>query len=117
MSRNVFNYLKEKNIAISSLPQSIQTELSRFHQMVNAYNESLQAFNEDEEATEEDEIELQNTFEELSSRSDELIEDVEEFLSEGNHSKSGKKTSVGWLIFGAAALVLTLGAANVFKKE
>ena len=114
MSKNVFNYLKEKNIAISSLPDSIREELSRFNQMVNTYNESLNLYNEDEEATDEDAVELGEMYNQLQARSEELIEDVNEFLSEGTKKS---KTGIGWLIFGAAALVLTFGAANVFKKD
>ena len=87
--------------------------------MVNTYNESLAAYNEDDGASGEDALELQNMFEQLQARSEELIEDIDEFLSEGAEPKEEKKskTGLGWLIFGAAALALTFGAANVFKKD
>lgn len=119
--------LAEKNLKLKQLPEELQQDVAKHKEMIVKYNMACDEYeNEDEEDTEiENKLDEQEDF--LANYEAEIADKIRDYenspstLSASGTSNSSapekKGSSAGWLIFGSAVLLVTLGAVNVFKKR
>ena len=127
----VTSVLKEKQLNFKDLPESIQERIVGLKELTDAYND---AFDDYEEQAEEDketedkldkmehfiaetDKELAAAIKALSEVKQEEPKQEPEPQPESQPEPKKKDSSVGWLIFGGIALVVTLGAVNILKRR
>ena len=136
----IIQTLKQFKLSEEELPEKIQDRIEHMEQLVVAHNAFVDKLEEQDEVTEEEE----KAVEEQSSRIDALDAKISSEIKAFAESKKPEPTpepkpepkptptpeptphvepkdekksnGVGWAIFGAIALVVTLGAVNVMKK-
>jgi hypothetical protein len=128
--KKIESLLTDNNVDVSALPQKLQKAISHSQKH---YADWEQANNELTEASTDDErAEVADLLETVQGFNESIMDAVMNFLDTSNDEpepiptpdpipqvtpKEEKKgSSVGWAIFGAIALVVTLGAVNVMKK-
>ena len=130
--KKIESLLTDNNVDVSTLPQKLQKAISHSQKH---YADWEQANNELTEASTDDErAEVADLLETVQGFNESIMDAVMNFLDTSNDEpdptptptpdpipqvtpKEEKKgSSVGWAIFGAIALVVTLGAVNVMKK-
>lgn len=129
--------LNDKQIKSSELPEDIQKEIKdlkekivKFNDSVSEYNDSpkkskvvtkkLDAMQDDIEDLEKSIVEKIKAYEKPETKVDPTpAPQTEQTPTPTKETPKEKKgdSSVGWLIFGGVALVVTLGAVNLFKKR
>lgn len=117
---------KEKGLQTSDLPKDIQQEIVGLQNLINKYNEACDTYEKLDEINEKTEAQLDDLEDEIAEVEDSIVEKINvsfpKVETEAKVQVEGKKeksesSSIGWLVFGGAALVLTLGAVNVFKNK
>ena len=128
--KKIESLLTDNNVDVSALPQKLQKAISHSQKH---YADWEQANNELTEASTDDErAEVADLLETVQGFNESIMGAVMNFLDTSNDEpepiptpdpipqvtpKEEKKgNGVGWAIFGAIALVVTLGAVNVMKK-
>lgn len=120
--------LEEKNIKLRSLPKELQDEIAEHKELIVRYNMACEEYEEDEDENGEiekkldaqedlivsNEMDIANRIKDFNIVLETPVEAPEVTNIEG---KKEEKSSVGWFVFGTAALLITLGAVNVFKKK
>jgi len=119
--------LEQKKITKEQLSADLQEEIQDLQSMIKTYNEACDEFEQLTEPDAETEKELDEmehqivTLEkDIADRINELqVQETPKETKAANGGATDKKesSSVGWLIFGGLALVATLGAVNVWKKN
>jgi hypothetical protein len=121
--------LQQRNIPENQLSQELQEDIAELRTMVKTYNEACDEFEQLEEPDEETEKELDDMEHSIVSYQEAIVEKIRNDYpkqgqpkpvsttkkAEGGEVK--KSSSLGWLIFGGAALALTFGVVNVWKKS
>ena len=133
----LFDYLEAAKLTEEDLPQELQTQIDALDERTERWNENVDAYNEDDvEEDEEVEARLQAEEQALVQIENAIIQSVYAWLKSKSAGKSAPQpTGVppapqpaktgegddgggwGWLIFGSLALVVTMGAVNIFKKR
>jgi cell division septation protein DedD len=136
----IIQTLKQFKLSEEELPEKIQDRIEHMEHLVVAHNAFVDKLEEQDEVTDEEE----KAVEEQSSRIDALDAKISSEIKAFAESKKPEPTpepkpepkptptpeptphvepkdekksnGVGWAIFGAIALVVTLGAVNVMKK-
>lgn len=133
--------LSEKKLKLKDLPQELREKIESHREMVIKYNMACEEYDSDDEVDEETEKKLDEQEDFIVKNELAIIEEVKAFEKPAPSNEppapapapappsneppapaapapaEKKDNSVGWLIFGAAALVVTLGAVNVFKRK
>jgi hypothetical protein len=121
--------LAEKNLKLKQLPSEIQQDVVKQKEMIVKYNMACDEYDNGDEEDAEIEKKLDEQEDFLASYEAEIADKIRNYsLDSGTLSASGteeatekatekKGSSAGWLIFGGAVLIVTLGAVNVFKKR
>lgn len=136
---SIYQTLSDIGIQEEDLPQQIQNQIDQLDTRTETFNELLDQLESD--GLSEDEINAQ------TSEEDDNLAEIEEGIVEailawhdsianqrqsqpqyynqgggvpqnlGKQPQKDKKGGDGWFLFGAFALVVTLGAVNMFKKS
>jgi hypothetical protein len=118
--------LAEKNLKLKQLPSEIQQDVLKHKEMIVKYNMACDEYENEDDEDEEIEKKLDEQEDFLASYEAEIADKIRNYSPDsGTLSASGeteeptekKGSSAGWLIFGGAVLIVTLGAVNVFKKR
>jgi len=125
--------LAEKNVKIKELPKELQQDISKLKEMVVKYNMACDEYENEEEEDAQIEKKLDEQEDILASFEGEIAANIKGYeknvknlidqnsasvvSSDDSSDTENKGSSVGWLIFGSAVLLVTLGAVNVFKKR
>jgi hypothetical protein len=128
--------LNDKQIKSSELSDDIQNEIRDLKEKIVKFNESVSEYNDSPKkskvATKKLDA-MQDDIEDLEKSIVEKIKGYEkpepvvettpapapetEPISNPTPTEKKGDSSLGWLIFGGVALVVTLGAVNLFKKR
>jgi hypothetical protein len=127
---------KEKGLQTADLPTAIQQDISGLQKLIVKYNEACDTYEKLDEINDKTEAQLDALEDEISEVEDSVVEKINAIetpkvgtdtkeTKETNETKenkvsdkkSEKDNSVGWLVFGGIALIVTLGAVNVFKNK
>jgi hypothetical protein len=117
---------KEKGLQTSDLPKDIQQEIVGLQNLINKYNEACDTYEKLDEINEKTEAQLDDLEDEIAEVEDSIVEKInvsfpkvetEAKVQVEEKKEKSESSSIGWLVFGGAALVLTLGAVNVFKNK
>lgn len=131
----IYAKLEELNIIEEQLPKELQNIIDGLDERIEALNEEIEDL-ESKGATEE-EIDEQTSEEdgELEDLENQIVATIESYYANNRRAYSNqsvptnisgknviirgdkdKKGGDGWFLLGAFALVVTLGAVNLFKK-
>jgi len=124
--------LAEKNLKIRNLPKELQDDISEHKELIIRFNMACEEYEKEEEEDVETEKQLDAQEHTIAENESELAQRIKNFEIKDDQDepkpvytpsqsstqvKEEKGSSIGWLIFGGAALLVTLGAVNVFKKR
>jgi TolA-binding protein len=134
----IYQRLDELNLTEEQLPQNYQKLINQLDARIEDLNETIDKLEADglteeqiDEQTAEEDAEIEAIEGELVGLIDEYYVSITRKNQQGQGMASGgqvppqnlgkqpekeKKGGDGWMIFGALALVVTLGAVNMFKK-
>jgi hypothetical protein len=123
--------LSEKNVKLKELSSEIQAKIAQHKEMIIKYNLACEEYEneEEEDAATENKLDEQEDF--IASNEAEVAAEIRAFqkpvvtetqepapiAATAEPEPVKKDTSAGWLIFGGAVLLVTLGAVNIFKKK
>jgi len=125
--------LNDKQIKSSELPDDIQKEIKNLKEKITSYNESVQKYNESPKKSKAETKKFDAIEDDIADLEKSIVEKIKAYekpepkvkptpapQTEPTPSvetpKKKEDSSIGWLIFGGVALVVTLGAVNLFKK-
>ena len=120
--------LKEKGLTPAQLSTDLQEEINDLRDMQIKYNEACDEYESLEEKDRDDDTEkdLDSMEDSITEVELEIVEKIKALQPE-QQQQQGQQTqqkpaeksdsSIGWLLFGGVALVVTLGVVNVFKKK
>lgn len=128
--------LQEKNLKLKDLSDDLREKIDEHKQMIIKYNLACEEYENEEEEDGETEAKLDKQEDFIANNENEIAEEIRNFekpappAPEENPAPAPaptaapapapqpkKDNSAGWLIFGGAVLLVTLGAVNVFKKR
>lgn len=126
--------LQAKELKLKQLSQELQDEIAQHKEMIVKYNMACDEYDNADEEDEETEQKLDEQEDFLASNESDIAKRIREFevpapapapdpapdpAPAPAPAPAPKKSdnSAGWLIFGGAVLLVTLGAVNVFKKK
>jgi len=125
--------LQAKELKLKQLSQELQDEIAQHKEMIVKYNMACDEYDNADEEDEETEEKLDEQEDFLARNESDIAKRIREFQVPAPASDpepsdpkpapaqatAPKKSdnSAGWLIFGGAVLLVTLGAVNVFKKK
>ena len=110
--------LQKENLKVGELSQELQAEIHDLQVMIDKYNEACDEYDNDEDKNEETEKKLDDYEAYILETEKGIAAKIGKTIAaDGTTVPDKKKDSVGWLIFGGVALVLTLGAVNILKKK
>jgi hypothetical protein len=127
--------LQAKELKLKQLSQELQDEIAQHKEMIVKYNMACDEYDNADEEDEETEQKLDEQEDFLARNESDIAKRIREFQVPAPASDpeptsdpkpaapaqapAPKKSdnSAGWLIFGGAVLLVTLGAVNVFKKK
>ena len=135
----VIQTLKQFKLSEEELPEKIQDRIEHLEQLVVAHNLFIDKLEAQDEVTEEEEKAVETQSEKIDLLDDKISKEIIAFQKSKTPAptptptptpkpkedptphvapKDEKKgNGVGWAIFGAIALVVTLGAVNVMNKN
>ena len=124
----VSEVLAEKKLTVSQLPQELKDEVESLKGLIVKYNETCDEYDEEEEKNETTETSLNEMEAYIANTEKGLAEKIKALVVTEPAPNPApapaapkvveeKKSSFGWAVFGVAALVLTVGAVNVFRKK
>lgn len=128
--------LQEKNLKLKDLSDDLREKIDEHKQMIIKYNLACEEYENEEEEDAETEAKLDKQEDFIANNENEIAEEIRNYekpatpAPEENPAPAPapaaatapapqpkKDNSAGWLIFGGAVLLVTLGAVNVFKKR
>ena len=119
--------LKEKGLTPAQLSADLQEEINDLRDMQIKYNEACDEYETLEEKDRDDDTEkdLDSMEDSITEVELEIVEKIkalqpqQQQQGQQTQQKPAEKSdsSIGWLLFGGVALVVTLGVVNVFKKK
>ena len=127
--------LQAKELKLKQLSEELQDEIAQHKEMIVKYNMACDEYDNADEEDEETEEKLDEQEDFLARNESDIAKRIREFQVPAPASDpeptsdpkpaapaqapAPKKSdnSAGWLIFGGAVLLVTLGAVNVFKKK
>jgi len=124
--------LQAKELKLKQLSQELQDEIAQHKEMIVKYNMACDEYDNDEEEDVETEKKLDEQEDFLARNESEIAKRIRDIPAPKKDTASSDTTpaptpaattpkksenSAGWLIFGGAVLLVTLGAVNVFKKK
>lgn len=134
----IIQTLKQFKLTEEELPENIQDRIEHIEQLVVAHNAYVDKLEEQDEVSEEEEKAVEAQSEKIDLIDTKVSQEIIAFVKSKKPEptpdpiptpepkiettahvapKDEKKgNGVGWAIFGAIALVVTLGAVNVMKK-
>lgn len=140
----VITTLKQLGIKETELPEAIQDRIESLESMVKDHNLLVDSLEEKDEVTDEEEQLVESQSDKIDALDAKIADEINAFHDAKEKSKEKakldavekakkeaeekskqetpkpveeKKSSKGWMIFGALALVVTLGAVNVMNKD
>ena len=119
----ILQALADKGLTQEQLPAETQEEIKRHKEMIVKYNAACDEYEEDEEQDAEIEQQLDEQEDYLATNEARIVESINAFnpapapTPDPEPPAKEKKGGAGWLIFGAAVMLITVGAVNVFKKR
>jgi hypothetical protein len=140
----IIQTLKQFKLSEEELPENIQDRIEHIEQLVVAHNLFVDKLEEQDEVSEEEEKAVEAQSEKIDLLDTKVSKEIIAFaksktpdptpkvnvpptpdptptptpdpIPQITPKEEKKGSSVGWAIFGAIALVVTLGAVNVMKK-
>lgn len=130
----IIQTLKQFKLSEEELPENIQDRIEHIEQLVVAHNAYVDKLEEQDEVSEDEEKAVEAQSEKIDLIDKKVSQEIIAFVNSKKPEptpepkptneptphvapKDEKKgNGVGWAIFGAIALVVTLGAVNVMKK-
>ena len=126
--------LQEKHLKLKDSSDDLRERIDEHKQMIIKYNLACEEYENEEEEDEDTEAKLDKQEDFIANNENEIAEEIRNFekpappAPEENPAPAPtaapapapqpkKDNSAGWLIFGGAVLLVTLGAVNVFKKR
>jgi hypothetical protein len=132
--------LKKNGIKETDLPVNIQEKIDYLEGLIEQHNSFVDELESAEDVTDEQEQQVATQSDNIDSLDEKISNDIQSYVDEAKAKKdvesekeakakkdaetektplapTEKKSSKGWLIFGALALVVTLGAVNVMNKD
>ena len=126
--------LQAKELKLKQLSQELQDEIAQHKEMIVKYNMACDEYDNADEEDEETEKKLDEQEDFLAKNESDIAQRIRAYQVPAPKADPApsdptpaptpapaapKKSdnSAGWLIFGGAVLLVTLGAVNVFKKK
>ena len=127
--------LNDKQIKSSELPEAIVNEIKELKDLIVKYNDSVNEYNSSSKQTKAGKQKLEAMSDHIEELENKIVQEIKAYekpepIVEPTPApapdptpapapiKEKKEDSgLGWLIFGGVALVVTLGAVNLFKKR
>lgn len=118
--------LAEKNVKSKELTNEIQEKIARHKEMIIKYNLACEEYENEEEEDAATETKLDEQEDSIARNEAEVAAEIRAFEKPVVVAATGaaaepaepkESSSVGWLIFGGAVLLVTLGAVNILKKK
>jgi hypothetical protein len=125
--------LAEKNLRVKELSKELQDKIAQHKEMIIKYNLACEEYENEEEEDPELTKKLDEQEDFIASFEEEVAAEIKEYQKPVAQDpepaidpapapaqaapEPKKDNSAGWLIFGGAVLLVTLGAVNIFKKK
>lgn len=128
--------LQEKNLKLKDLSDELRERIDEHKQMIIKYNLACEEYENEEEEDADTEAKLDKQEDFIANNENEIAEEIRNYekpaptpapeptptpapapAAPAPAPAPKKDNSAGWLIFGGAVLLVTLGAVNVFKKR
>jgi len=114
--------LADKNLKLKDLSQDLKQRIDNHREMILKYNMACEEYDDSEDEDSEVEKKLDEQEDFIANNEKELVAEIKNYQEAQPPAPppppaKSKDNSVGWLIFGGAVLLVTLGAVNVFKKK
>jgi len=124
--------LHDKQIKSSELPDDVKQDIEELKDLVLKFNSAVQEYNSSDKPNKATEQKLDAMEDNIADVEKEIVEKIKAYEKPADPvsdpapapdpnpapAKEKKEDSgVGWLVFSAVALAVTLGAVNLFKKK
>lgn len=132
--------LAEKKLKLKDLSEALREKINGHKEMIVKYNLACDEYEQDEEEDAETEAKLDEQEDFIAKNESSIADEIKALIIEEPTPPAHpapapapapaptapaptpappakKDSSAGWLIFGGAVLLVTLGAVNVFKKK
>jgi hypothetical protein len=127
--------LHDKQIKSSELPDDVKQDIEELKDLVLKFNDAVVEYNSSDKPSKATEQKLDAMEDNIVDVEKEIVEKIKAYekpadpvpdpapvtapASDPAPAKEEKKgdSGVGWLVFSAVALAVTLGAVNLFKKK
>jgi hypothetical protein len=124
--------LAEKNLRVKELSKELQDKIAQHKEMIIKYNLACEEYENEEEEDPETTSKLDEQEDFIANFEEEVAAEIKAYEkpvapdpepapdpapAPAPAPEPKKDNSAGWLIFGGAVLLVTLGAVNVFKKK
>jgi len=124
----VISTLKNNGLKENELPINLQEKIDYLEGLIEQHNALVDELESANDVSEEQEEQVQEQSERIDELDAKIAKEIQHFIDESKAKKDAenvtktpdaieKKSSKGWFIFGALALVVTLGAVNVMNKN
>lgn len=124
----IFEKLEEINVVEENLPVNIQNMIDDLDRRTISFQKTFDELEQNGKTEEEINDELGEIDDQLDEIEENILAHIENWYGSlkqdainviNNQGKvvEKKKSGDGWMIFGAFALVITLGAVNMFKNK
>ena len=124
--------LHDKQLKSSDLSDEIKQDINELKELVLKFNEAVKEYNVSPKKDKATEAQLDDMEDQMSDLEKDIVGKINAYekpapkeeakaAAEGTPAPAPapkkEDTSLGWLIFGGVALVVTLGAVNLLKKK
>ena len=124
--------LHDKQLKSSDLSDDIKQDINELKELVLKFNEAVKEYNASPKKDKATEAQLDDMEDQMTDLEKDIVGKINAYekpapKEEAKAAAEGTTTpapapkkedsSLGWLIFGGVALVVTLGAVNLFKKK
>ena len=121
--------LAEKQVRLEDLPASLTDRIANLRDLILKYNEACDQYDEEADKDAETEAKLDAMEDVIATTEKELADEIlaydkdaqqqqqQQQSTTGGQKPEKEESSIGWLIFGGIALVITLGTVNLLKKK
>jgi len=125
--------LHDKQLKSSELSDDIKQEINELKELVLKFNEAVKEYNASSKKDKATEAQLDDMEDQMTDLEKDIVSKINDYekpapkeetkAAEGTPAPAPapapkkEDSSLGWLIFGGVAFVVTLGAVNLFKKK
>jgi hypothetical protein len=126
--------LNDKQIKSSELPEAIVNQIKELKDLIVKYNDSVNEYNSSSKQTKAGKQKLEAMSDHIEELENKIVQEIKAYEkpepiveptpapadptpAPAPIEKKKEDSGLGWLIFGGVALVVTLGAVNLFKKR